>query len=59
MDPRHREGRGVPKNRFLGVEFSFSPQSDTSDTEKVEGRGRINFSRSVGPGMQPPDLTFP
>lgn len=50
-EPRHRGG--VPKNRFLGVEFSFfPPQPDTSDTEKV-GAQKLFKDPRVGPGMRP------
>lgn len=42
---------GGPKNRFLGVGFSFSPQPDTSNSGKVKETGKRFKGPSVGPGM--------
>lgn len=54
------EGGVVPKNRFLGVEFSFSPQPDTADTEEVEGRWCRNFSRTQVLDLEcSQELSFP
>lgn len=37
---------GLPKIDFWASSFLFPPQPDTSDTEKVEGRGCRNFPRT-------------